>query len=82
MDECEKFIQDVDYRKRISQPINDFFLFKNKAMVSATPLKMRHPKLERQNFKMIKITPDFDYKVDLNLIVTNNYDKIIHEQFE
>lgn len=82
MDECEKFIQDVDYRKRISQPINDFFLFKNKAMVSATPLKMRHPKLERQNFKMIKITPDFDYKVDLNLIVTNNYDKIIHEKFE
>lgn len=82
MDECEKFIQDVDYRKRISQPVNDFFQFNNKAMVSATPLKMRHPELERQNFKIIKITPNFDYKVDLNLIVTNNYDKIIHEQFE
>ena len=43
---------------------------------------MRHPEFERQNFKIIKITPNFDYKVDLNLIVTNNYDKIIHEQFE
>ena len=50
MDECEKFIQDVDYRKRISQPVNDFFQFNNKAMVSATPLKMRHPELQRQNF--------------------------------
>lgn len=82
MDECEKFIQDIDYRKRISQPINDFFQFNKKAMVSATPLKMRHPELERQNFKKIKITPDYDYKVNLNLIVTNNYDKIVREQFE
>lgn len=24
-DECEKIIQDVDYRSRIAQPINDFF---------------------------------------------------------
>lgn len=82
MDECEKFIQDVDYRKRITQPVNDFFRFKNKAMVSATPLAMRHPELEFQNFRLVKFIPDFDYKVDLNLIITNNYDKIVREQFE
>lgn len=82
MDECEKFIQDVDYRKRITQPVNDFFRFKNKAMVSATPLAMRHPELEFQNFRLLKFIPDFDYKVDLNLIITNNYDKIVREQFE
>ena len=81
LDECEKFVQDIDYRNRISQPINNFFQFKNKAMVSATPLRMRHPELKRQGFKIIKIEPDFDYKVDLDLIITNRYDKIVREQF-
>jgi hypothetical protein len=37
-DECEKITQDIDYRDQISLPMNDFFLFENKAFVSATPL--------------------------------------------
>ena len=72
-DECEKVVQDVDYRRKISQPIYDFFLFEQKALVSATPLFMSHPELEKQGFQTIKIMPDFVYKKDLTLIVTNSY---------
>lgn len=72
-DECEKVTQDIDYRRKISQPIYDFFRFKNKAFVSATPLPMSHPEFEKQEFQMIKIEPEFDYKKDLTLIVTNSY---------
>ena len=72
-DECEKVTQDIDYRRKISQPIYDFFRFENKAFVSATPLPMSHPEFEKQRFQMIKIEPEFDYKKNLTLIVTNSY---------
>ena len=72
-DECEKVTQDIDYRRKISQPIYDFFRFEQKAFVSATPLPMSHPEFERQGFQMVKVVPDFDYKRDLTLIVTNSY---------
>lgn len=74
-DECEKLTQDIDYRRKISQPIYDFFKFEQKAFVSATPLEMSHPEFERQGFQLIKIEPDYDYKKDLELIVTNSYYK-------
>lgn len=76
-DECEKVTQDVDYRKKISLPIYDFFQFEQKAFVSATPLPMSHPEFERQGFQAIKVEPDYDYKKDLTLIVTNSYYKSI-----
>ena len=74
-DECEKLTQDIDYRRKISQPIYDFFQFEQKALVSATPLEKSHPEFERQGFQLIKIEPDYDYKKDLELIVTNSYYK-------
>ena len=72
-DECEKVTQDIDYRRKIAQPIYDFFQFEQKAFVSATPLHMSHPEFERQGFQMIKVEPEFDYRKDLTLIVTNSY---------
>ena len=74
-DECEKLTQDVDYRRKISQPIYDFFQFEQKAFVSATPLEMSHPEFERQGFQQIQIVPGYDYKKNLELIVTNSYYK-------
>lgn len=74
-DECEKLTQDIDFRRKISQPIYDFFKFEQKAFVSATPLEMSHPEFERQGFQLLKIVPDYDYKKDLELIVTNSYYK-------
>lgn len=74
-DECEKITQDIDYRHKIAQPIYDFFQFEGKAFVSATPLPMSHNEFERQSFQKIKIMPNYDYKKDLDLIVTNSYYK-------
>lgn len=82
MDECEKFIQDVDYRKRITQPIYDFFQFQQKALVSATPLEMRHKELVNQNFRILKIIPEYDYRKNLELIVTNSYDKTVKSKLD
>lgn len=79
-DECEKIIQDVDYRSRIAQPINDFFEFEGKAMVSATPLEMRHPKLREQGFRKLKIVPLYDYRKDMTLIPTRSFDRTVKEQ--
>lgn len=81
-DECEKITQDHDYRNAISQPIYDFFRFKNKAMVSATPLTPTHPKLYEQGFIRLKLTPIFDYKKDLTLIVTNSFNTTLKSKFE
>ena len=71
-DECERTTQDIGYRKTIILPINDFFRAEGKAMVSATPIIIEDPRFEEQGFKMIKITPDYDYRKDLTLVPTNN----------
>jgi hypothetical protein len=72
-DECEKLNQDVIYRKKITNPVTDFFEFDNKAFVSATPLAIHHPKVYEQNFQWLKIEPQFDYKKDIELILTNDF---------
>ena len=71
-DECEKASQDVDYRETIINPIDDFFLCSNKAMVSATPLIVKDPRFEQQEFKIVKITPTYDYSQPLSLVITPN----------
>lgn len=71
-DECEKIVSDIDYRKNIILPIDDFFEFKNKAMVSATPIIVNDPRFKEQEFKIIKIKPLYDHKQLLELKHTNN----------
>lgn len=71
-DECEKIIQDVDYRGDIHLPVNDFFRFENKAMVSATPIMPRDPRFAEQGFDMMMVEPTYDYKQRVKLLVTNN----------
>lgn len=78
-DECEKLTQDSGYRKKITQPIKDFFLFKHKAMVSATPLlPVYDPRF--RGFRLIKVEPQYDYRKDLALIVTNNYERTVRNK--
>ncbi len=81
-DECEKITQDIDYRDAISLPINDFFLYTGKAFVSATPLKLRNPNFAQQNFYILKVKPNYDYKKTITLITTNNYENSIIKLLE
>ena len=81
-DECEKLIQDVDYRESITQPMNDFFLFEQKAMVSATPIIPSDPRFEIEGFKILEIDPQYDYKKNLDLIITNTYEVSVLKKFK
>ncbi len=59
MDECHKFIQDVDYRENITLPVDDFFCFKKKAFVSATPIIPSDPRFKEQRFTFVKVMPNY-----------------------
>ena len=81
-DECERTIQDIDYRGSIELPMDEFFNFHNKAMVSATPLMPSDPRFREQGFTMVKLTPDYDYKQKIGLITTNNTIAVMRRMFE
>lgn len=76
-DECEKPIQDVGYRGDIYLPVEDFFKFKGKAMVSATPIIPSDTRFEEQGFEMLRIVPTYDYCKDLTVVVTNNTVRVL-----
>lgn len=71
-DECEKIVQDVAYRENIILPMDDFFQFKQKAFVSATPIVPRDPRFKKEKFEIVEIQPSFDYKKEIHLLTTNN----------
>lgn len=69
-DECHKIVEDVDYREDITLPMDLFFQCENKALVSATPHVFTDERFKC--FNTIEIVPNFDYKKDINLHITNN----------
>lgn len=71
-DECHKIVKDVDYRENITLPFDDFFMFENKGLVSATPLVFTDPRFFKQKFQRMEIQPNFEYAQPLNLCHTNN----------
>ena len=72
IDECEKVVQDAEFRPNIILPFFDFFSFDNKALISATPLLPNLKGFTNHSFTCIKIIPNYDYKKALNLVGTNN----------
>lgn len=72
LDESHKFIKDKDFRPEITQPLNLFFQFENKALVSATPIIPTDPRFTENNFRMIKIIPDYNHRQDIAITQTNN----------
>ena len=81
-DECEKMVSEIDFRPKLNLPIDDFFKFEGKAMVSATPIVMSDPRFEEQEFKIIKITPEADHKLLLELKPTNNVKIAVKRAYE
>ena len=81
-DECHQLIKDVDYRMDIVMPMNDFFRFNRKALVSATPIGFSDPRFEENHFKTIEITADYDYRQDITVTRTYNIAKAVGEYLE
>lgn len=82
MDECHQLIKDVDYRIDIVMPMNDFFLFNHKALVSATPIGFSDPRFEENHFKIIEITADYDYRQEITVTRTYNIAKAVGQYLE
>lgn len=78
-DESHKLIKDVSYRKDIVLPMVDFFNFKKKALVSATPLNFSDPRFEENGFFIINVVPNFDYRQEITVLHTNNIFQAIKE---
>lgn len=71
-DECHKIVKDVDYREDITLPFDDFLMFDNKGLVSATPLDFTDPRFFKQRFQIMEVQPMFDYAQPINIYHTNN----------
>ena len=82
MDECHQLIKDVDYRIDIVMPMNDFFRFSHKALVSATPIGFSDPRFQENHFEIIEITADYDYRQDITVTQTYNIAKTVGEYLE
>ena len=82
MDECHQLIKDVDYRIDIVMPMNDFFLFNRKALVSATPIGFSDPRFEENHFEIIEITADYDYRQKITVTQTYNIAKAVGQYLE
>ena len=82
MDECHQLIKDVDYRIDIVMPMNDFFLFNLKALVSATPIGFSDPRFEENHFEIIEITAAYDYRQDITVTQTYNIAKAVGQYLE
>ena len=81
-DECHQLIKDVDYRIDIVMPMNDFFRFSRKALVSATPIGFSDPRFEENHFEIIEITADYDYRQDITVTQTYNIAKAVGQYLE
>lgn len=71
-DEIHQVIQDVDFRENIIYPLDDFFKFNSKAMISATPIYWDNPLFKKHMFSILEIKPTYPYKQNILAICTNN----------
>lgn len=71
-DESEKIVQDVSYRTTIAEPINDFFKYDSRSMISATPIVPSDPRFEKYGFEHVIFQPKFDYSQPIDITITNN----------
>ena len=70
-DEIQKSVKDCDYRSDITLPMDLFFECRDKAVVSATP-PTQYADSRFDDFQIVKLSPDYDYRMDLQLYTTNN----------
>lgn len=72
LDECQHPVQNSGWRPSLLLPLDIFFQSCHRAAVSATPLIMSDERFEKQGFQMLRIVPQWDYRVEARLIITNN----------
>lgn len=71
-DECDQLVTNCGFRENILKPMDNFFKFESKALISATPIIPDDTRFKDHNFSILRFEPLFDYSQDLTLITTNN----------
>jgi len=79
-DECHQLVKDVDFRGDIVLPMDDFFMFERKALVSATPIRFSDPRFK--DFDTIEIYADYDYRQKIQVVHTYSVAKTVREYLE
>ena len=79
-DECHQLVKDVDFRGDIVLPMDDFFQFEHKALVSATPIKFSDPRFK--GFKTIEVCADYDYQQKIQVVHTYSITQTVREYLE
>lgn len=81
VDECEKLIQDVNYRTSIVDVMDYFFRFNKRSFISATPLAPSDPLFKQHQFDDYYILPDEFKPIDMRLRITNSIASTIKDYF-
>lgn len=71
-DEADKLIEECLFRTALINPLDEFFSFKNKAFISATPIIPTDDRFDLNGFSIIRFQPEWDYRKDIKIITTNN----------
>ncbi len=81
VDECEKLIQDVDFRPGIIEVMDEFFKFKKSSFISATPIPPSDPRFKEKGFEDFFIHPQTKTPIPIDLYSTNNLASTIKNYF-
>lgn len=72
-DECHKLTSDIDFRESITLPIQDFWKFKERSLISATITNFTsYPIFQKYGFKNVTIEPNYYHALKVNLYSSNN----------
>ncbi len=81
VDECEKLIQDANFREDITVVMDYFFQFKKRSFISATPIAPSDPRFSDKGFANYYIVPEEVETRDIDLYGTNNIASTIKSYF-
>lgn len=72
-DEAHKLTSELDFRETITLPIQDFWKFKNRSLISATLTNFNsYPIFKKYNFKEVIIEPKYYHALKVTLYSSNN----------
>ncbi|MDL2212918.1 hypothetical protein LJC72_05820 [Bacteroides sp. OttesenSCG-928-D19] len=81
-DECHKLTSDIDFRDTITLPIQDFWKFKERSLISATITNFAgYSIFQRYGFRDVTIEPNWNHTLKANLYASNNILQDIRHYF-
>ena len=72
-DECHKLTSEINFRETITLPMQDFWKFKERSLISATITNFTdYPIFKKHRFKNVTIEPKWHHALKVNLYASNN----------